>query len=574
MFPSDAEVILLAILTVATYSLVGLLAIWAGLGRPHWFLRVAVVGGILLLLLLIPAYEPLLLFSIQSAVVILPLMLLKSFRRRNQPVGPDGGAYAGALPRLGPQFSLSDLLLLTVVVAVIVAVVVNRNYVQGVYDFTMPVLGVPTTLAQGWTAFSLCGLALGISTLVAAWVVLGRRRLWMRLIVLCLVPTSAVMAAWLALARTSGWLARSERSEPYSAEARPAGGATRPILRRVAKLATVLLSLVVLLPPVATFCVLVAPAPDPPETVLPDPNGYDDLMKAARALEGGSVPDTDTATAKQLQAFLTRHARVLDAARTGLDRKCIVPLRYSTADLDSKSIGRLQGLRELARAFLAEGKAAEMEGRPDEAAESYLDAIRLGQEGARGGMVIDWLVGQAIEGIALEPLTDLRETLTAERCNDLMNALQTLDGNREPLEDVIARDQLWERVAYDHWTVELMRMLSTIAGADGSFEGALQATALRHQARFRLLICGLALRAYCVENGDPPEKLADLVPEYLTKVPQDPHSGKPLVYRRDAKGYVLYSVGPDGRDNGGQPGEHFEPGTDMLLDKPPEGEEE
>ena len=63
MSPSHAELILLGILTVTSYSLVGLLAIWAGLGRPHWFLRVAVVGGILLLLLLIPAYEPLLLFS-------------------------------------------------------------------------------------------------------------------------------------------------------------------------------------------------------------------------------------------------------------------------------------------------------------------------------------------------------------------------------------------------------------------------------------------------------------------------------------------------------------------------------
>ncbi len=125
MYPSDAEMILFGLLTVATYSLVGLLAIWAGLGKPHWFLRVAVVGGTLLLLLLIPAYEPLLLFSIQSAVVIVPLMLLRGFWARAETVGPDGGVHAGALPRLRPQFSLSDLLLLTVVVAVIVAVAVK-----------------------------------------------------------------------------------------------------------------------------------------------------------------------------------------------------------------------------------------------------------------------------------------------------------------------------------------------------------------------------------------------------------------------------------------------------------------
>lgn len=84
MSPETAVIVLLGVLTVASYSLVGLLAIWAGLGRPHWFLRVAILGGTLLLLLLIPAYEPLLLFSIRSAVVILPLMLLKAVGRRSQ----------------------------------------------------------------------------------------------------------------------------------------------------------------------------------------------------------------------------------------------------------------------------------------------------------------------------------------------------------------------------------------------------------------------------------------------------------------------------------------------------------
>ena len=38
---------LLGTLAVTTYSLVGLLAIWAGLGRPYWFLRAAVVSSVL-----------------------------------------------------------------------------------------------------------------------------------------------------------------------------------------------------------------------------------------------------------------------------------------------------------------------------------------------------------------------------------------------------------------------------------------------------------------------------------------------------------------------------------------------
>lgn len=573
MSPFDPQMILLYILAVATYSLVGLLAIWAGLGRPHWFLRVAVVGGILLLLLLIPAYEPLLLFSIQSAVVILPLMLLKSFGRRSQSVGPDGGTEAGATARIRPQFSLLDLLLLPVVVAVIVAVAVSvpsDTYDRIAADL-LYLFDVSITPAAGWSAMGLCGLGFGISTLAAAWVALGRRRLWLRLILLCLVPTSALMAGWLALLRASGWLARG-RGESVTAS--PTGGATRPRVRRLAKLGAVLLSLLILLPPVATFCVLVASVPDPSENVLPDPNGYDDLMKAAEPLQVAAEPDLDTATSQQLQAFLTGYRDVLDTARTGLDRECVVPLKYSTSDVFD--VGGAQGLRALARAFLAEGKLAEMNARPAEAAESYLDIIRLAQAGSRGGLLIDWLVGEALIGIAVDALTGLRETLTPDQCHELIDTLETLNANRERPEDVLARDQLWERIVFG-WKAQLMHSLSMIAGSESDLRALLESIENRHQAELRLLICGLALRSYSVENGQPPEKLADLVPEYLAEVPEDLYSGKPLVYRREAAGYVLYSVGRDGRDNGGQPGPYgygLKPGTDMLLDKPGEEQEE
>ena len=571
MFTSNAVIVLLAILTVATYSLVGLLAIWAGLGRPHWFLRVAVIGGILLLLLLIPAYEPLLLFTIQSAVVILPLMLLKAVRKRPQ----HDGTQAGATTRLRPQFSLLDLLLLTVVVAVIVAVAVKVPsdlsefwmYAQGILLRPPPL--APMSPAGVWTAFGLVGLGLGITTLVAAWVGLGRR-LWLRLIVLCLIPTSAVMAGWLALARASEWLAKRDLPKGSRAMTSRAGAATRPTFRRLAKLAAVLLSLLILLPPVATFCVLVPP--EPPQTVLPDPNGYNDVLKAAKVLKGVTVPDAETATVQQLQAFIARYRQVLDAARSGLDRQCIVPVQYSSSYFEA-GLPRVQGFLQLARALLAEGKLAELEGRPTDAVRSYLDLIRLGQTGTRGGFVNHWLVGRTVESWGVEALIELRQTLTPKRCSELIGTLQTLDSNWEPLEDVWQRHQVRLDIALN-WKWQLTRRLSMITGSKQDSRLYLQKTDIRLRAEFRLLISGLALRCYTVENGQPPERLADLVPDYLSELPKDPYSGKPLLYRRNAKGYVLYSVGSDGRDDGGQPGDNIEPGTDMLLDEPAEEQEE
>ncbi|HYE62156.1 MAG TPA: hypothetical protein VD997_09175 [Phycisphaerales bacterium] len=59
--------------------------------------------------------------------------------------------------------------------------------------------------------------------------------------------------------------------------------------------------------------------------------------------------------------------------------------------------------------------------------------------------------------------------------------------------------------------------------------------------------------------GQAPQRLEALVPEYVASLPRDPISGKPLVYRvldaaADPQGrsYVLYSVGGDGIDNGGE----------------------
>jgi hypothetical protein len=69
-----------------------------------------------------------------------------------------------------------------------------------------------------------------------------------------------------------------------------------------------------------------------------------------------------------------------------------------------------------------------------------------------------------------------------------------------------------------------------------------------------LLMTMFALRAYHQEHHAYPETLAALVPEYLSATPADPFvQSQPLRYRRVAAKYLLYSVGPDGKDDGGKP---------------------
>lgn len=67
----------------------------------------------------------------------------------------------------------------------------------------------------------------------------------------------------------------------------------------------------------------------------------------------------------------------------------------------------------------------------------------------------------------------------------------------------------------------------------------------------RNLHVAVALAAYRKANGRYPAKLADLAPKYLAAVPDDLFAEKSLVYKPDANGYLLHSVGLNGKDDGG-----------------------
>lgn len=62
----------------------------------------------------------------------------------------------------------------------------------------------------------------------------------------------------------------------------------------------------------------------------------------------------------------------------------------------------------------------------------------------------------------------------------------------------------------------------------------------------------LALAEYHRVHGQYPETLENLSPEYLKTIPKDRYTDKPLKYRTQDKGYLLYNLGPNGKDDQGQ----------------------
>jgi hypothetical protein len=63
------------------------------------------------------------------------------------------------------------------------------------------------------------------------------------------------------------------------------------------------------------------------------------------------------------------------------------------------------------------------------------------------------------------------------------------------------------------------------------------------------LLCAAA--RYQLREGTIPDNPVVLVPDFLPSIPEDAMSGQPFRYYRDGDALLIYSVGPDGKDDGG-----------------------
>jgi hypothetical protein len=74
----------------------------------------------------------------------------------------------------------------------------------------------------------------------------------------------------------------------------------------------------------------------------------------------------------------------------------------------------------------------------------------------------------------------------------------------------------------------------------------------RSQACLRCALVGVAAERYRIRNNQWPATLGKLVDDGLLKaIPVDPYDGQPLRYKLRPDGAVVYSIGHDGVDNGG-----------------------
>jgi len=76
-----------------------------------------------------------------------------------------------------------------------------------------------------------------------------------------------------------------------------------------------------------------------------------------------------------------------------------------------------------------------------------------------------------------------------------------------------------------------------------------------HEAKIDALLgaaeIGIANRIYKIKHGKYVDNLNQLTPEILSSLPLDSFTGKNYIYKKKDKGFIVYSVGEDLKDNGG-----------------------
>ena len=253
-------------------------------------------------------------------------------------------------------------------------------------------------------------------------------------------------------------------------------------------------------------------------------------------------------------------------------------------------------VRELSRGLMWEARSRVADGHPDEAIDSVQDGLRMGRNLSINGTIIHQLVSTAINAISASSLNRvlIDGEPSAERLIEFARWNEQNRAEMQPLSATVAleweRHQRWMREvvvpAEDVYTAEVMAWADQPAHSRGAlhdppWEGhhltlRTAETWTRMTGKLLVMDAGLAgmsvrcaVQAYRQREGVYPRTLTQLASDYLAKVPSDPCSGKAFRYvltRLDGTGaYALYSVGPDGDDDGGKLVFNREDGDGDLL---------
>lgn len=277
--------------------------------------------------------------------------------------------------------------------------------------------------------------------------------------------------------------------------------------------------------------------------------------------------------------LINNNTSVLKLVDQGYDKSSFQP--YLDYDKGSApKIPNFMKLRRLAFFLAVDGDYELMQGNEKQAAQRYMQCMKLGQGVGNNGKLISGMMGIAIERTGMKSLKALlnRDDVSAETCKYITVEMEKLEKNHFTMTDLMDGEMVFpealknEMTEYDQWYLEAREAVSgnyrdslkKIAAIKTSPENTLIGKLvpriekaykeyMRNRAEFRGIILLSAVKAYKAAKGNYPAALSDLKPGFISGIPDDSFSGdRQFIYRVEPGKMILYSVGPDEKDDGGR----------------------
>ena len=256
---------------------------------------------------------------------------------------------------------------------------------------------------------------------------------------------------------------------------------------------------------------------------LPEPNGYDVLVRAAAKVVR-SEKSLKEMTTNELAAVVATNRVALAELRRALQLPATVPVKMDM-DWIAAQATNMSKLKEAAWVMRMEVLYQQRRGEIDPALDESFDLLHLGESVWRGGVLINMLFGTACEAIAVHCMTNLLPSLSSGQCKRLAAELDRREVRRESFDEIMGREKEWQRQTFG-----LLVRLEQAFTEDILRQKPFDAEKEYHTRvlEVRRLMLAAASRAFELEKGRKPQRVAELVPLYLRALPTDPATGAAL----------------------------------------------
>ena len=332
-----------------------------------------------------------------------------------------------------------------------------------------------------------------------------------------------------------------------------------------------------------------------PPHPMPKVNGLDDIEVAVAVTPTGtavgpmsSSKDYYEWTQPELDAWMVLAQPALTIIKGSLKKTFCLP-----ADRDAHTISPAFGLsakmRETARTCSSASYVYYRRADYTRASDCGLDALELSAVCDHGGPVIAATVARAIQSMSLPCIESSVGRLSSADLEHAADRLSAIKKKQRHWTEIVMEEKymsvahqmqiikdsspifskrkaIRQRIEYFDQVLKESRKPYEVRSSvtpptilnwitDGYIQDV-HVRVIERDAQMAVLRAWVAVLRYQKDTGSYPPSLKALVPRYLEAVPIDPFGGAtrpPLIYHKTASGFLLYSLGPDMKDDGGVP---------------------